>query len=115
MTDDESIDKINEKIRQFEADAQLALEIEHENMYHPIDGIQIHLVNSATVSLRSIMAEQRAEQKLNSNSKNLLKQDTTNHYSHNPTMAIRLKRRQLHETYPTMDEKVLDEIFFKQK
>jgi hypothetical protein len=113
--EDEDIEIINEKIRQIESDAQLALEIELESMYHPIDGSPIHL-NPKAVSLRSIMAEQRAEQNLKT--KNTIKQqhhDIPSRYSQNPTLAIRLKRKQIHESFSTMDVKLLDEIFFKNK
>ena len=106
VEEEEDIEQINERIRQIESDAQLALEIELENIYHPIDGSPIPLNhNAVTVSLRSIMAEQRAEQNLNA--KKPLKQlDTPNRYSQNPTLAIRLKRKQLHESFSTMDNPV---------
>ena len=117
--EEENIEKINEKIKQIESDAQLALEIfEVENMRHPIDGCPIYLsdngINAASISLRQIMAEQSAEQVANKK-KIDNKYDGATLYSNNPTLAIRLKRKQIHELYPMVDAKLLDEIFYSRK
>jgi hypothetical protein len=119
VEDEEDIEIINEKINQIETDARLALELfEHENMCHPVDGYPISLsdygVNSASISLRQIMAEQKAEQFVMN--KKMQHKNTVCRYSDNPTLAIRLKRRQVHELYlMKIDEKLLDEVFFKNK
>ncbi len=111
--DDEYIDK---KLAQIETDAALALEIfEQENIRNPIDGMPIYLsdygINSATISLRQIMAEQAAE---DYRKKNYL--ESTASLTNDPTLAIRIKRRQLHEAYADqIDQNVLDSIFVQNK
>lgn len=113
---EDDIEKINERIKQIEMDAQLALDIfEHENIRDPIDGYPVYMsdygVNAASISLRQIMAEQTAEEYLNSKK---LPQSTTSNYSSDPTLATKLKRRQIYDMYSLyVDKNVLDQAFYE--
>ncbi len=116
MTDYIDEEYIEKKMAQIEMDAQFALEIfEQENIRDPIDGTPLYLsdygINSATVSLRQIMAEQAAEEY---RKKNYLESRVD--VAGDPTLAIRIKRRQLHEVYSDkIDRRILDSIFVQHK
>lgn len=123
-TDDLNFEEEYKRIsRQIEQDAQLALELfEQENIIDPISGKPVYLSdngeNTATISLRQIMAEQRAES-LSSGIKSFKKAKSPTRElqlstRNDPNLAVCIKRRKIYELYEhKIDRVILDKIFYE--